>query len=82
MNLYTLKKKFDFIPEPLYQKLDKRTREKLLTFRRKGHNLNQKTKRIENLQKKIDDERELLREMKLVIIQHQEYLNVKFQKRF
>ena len=64
MNLVTLKKKFDFIPEPLYQKLDKRTREKLLTFRRKGHNLNQKTKRIENLKKKIDEEKVLLNEMK------------------
>ena len=64
MNLYTLKKKFDFIPESLYKKLDKRTRDKLLLFRSKGHNLNQKTKRIENLKKKIDEEKVLLNEMK------------------
>jgi len=64
MNLYTLKKKFDFIPESLYKNLDKKVRDKLLLFRTKSHHLNQKTMKIENLKKKIDKEKELLKEMK------------------
>ena len=64
MNLNTLKKKFDFIPEPLYQKLDKRTRDKLLLFRKNRYNLERKEKKIQNLQEKIKLDKELLMDMR------------------
>ena len=64
MNLNTLKKKFDFIPEPLYQKLDKRTRNKLLLFRKNRYNVERKEKKILNLQEKIKLEKELLMDMR------------------
>ena len=64
MNLVTLEKKFDFIPEPLYQKLDKRTRDKLLLFRKNRYNLKRKEKKILNLQEEIKLEKELLMDMR------------------
>ena len=62
MNLSTLKKKFDFIPESLYQRLDERTRNKLLQYRRDRWNLEQKERKVKRLQQQIKDEKELIKE--------------------
>ncbi|MBT5215488.1 bZIP transcription factor [Candidatus Woesearchaeota archaeon] len=68
MNIETIKKKFDFIPDHLYKKLDKRTRDKLLMFRKWNYNLVRKEQKISNLESKIKDEKEMVKEMRSDLI--------------
>ena len=58
------KKRFEFIPEELYKNLDKEVRKNLLDYREKYRLVVLKQKRIDTLNKKLKEQKELLKEMK------------------
>ncbi len=58
------KRRVNFLPKKQYDKLDDKVKEELLKYQRLYTRIVNKDKKIERLLKKVDEERELLREMK------------------
>ena len=57
-------RKLDFIPRSRYEKLDNEVREKLLDYRRLYSKVVRKQKKIDNLLKQVDKDKDILRDWK------------------